>query len=1157
MMGEPAQKVCQYAFPQSILLFEDPILNRSNQETATAVPKFASFKAKPPSLPGYGIREHSEPKFSKDLEEQQHFSKGTVRGPNHPNFRERHIARRQSFTQRQDRGGLKTPPVAPSRSIARSEKDHNSIFEVDRTGDPKNLTYGSLHGSAIPRYRRSGYGEVIGCRIAKIDPRRSTDKRLLLMSYWHRHHHGTARDKIALLDAADSKTRKLRIKSDEVEDTKFAESAAYVPLRSHGAESRKDREDRSGSDTPSSSNDGKRRYRPVNSRVKNCKGSDGDKFLLSSDSSGSDYEDGWQEVKSEQTRNRRAEIMKRVEADPSNCDAWLELIDYQEISTRDGSWTQTSSMTLAESRSNAEVKISMYEKALKGSKSIKSKEKLVLGMMVEASRILNVEALSSKWQNILRTIPGSLSLWTRYLDFRQTAFEKFRYEEIRASFIVSLTSLHNSQKDPTISKTERETIHIIEVYVIFRLTSFMREAGFSERAVGTWQALLEYEFYRPSRFTSSISDIVGPLEQTMLSSFEEFWDSEVPRIGDEGAMGWASFDTRQRDPQHATIDARGSLDSSNDVFVSWASLELQKTSEFRHPARTLDDVEENDPYRIILFSDVRDVLECLPTSFLNPSLLIAGWLAFCHLPPCTQESGVHVSRAWYRDQFLHTEIPSQLSSSKDPLDPSSPKRLPGWRGTSDGSDHCSAEASTRIFKISPIDHEICPESLFPSKGRWFSAFDSISYEHAPQDGGPIKVDVIRRTLSNLVEADVENNSLAEYFLALELRFFPEAVRKTAKCLIRKRPENLRLYNAYACIEYCLSNESRAEDVIVSAINNSRNLSETSQRDTIYLWRGWVWELMCSDKAKEALERLVAYPDQQINRNGSGHEQDVTKDLHVRPAMLLRAQQAINTSRDYFLSLACPMHAFISCDLLILLAYLSNSASLSSALTAFKASLAALNTRFPSTSPSHELLHQSFARLLYHHATHAPLFKPAAIRERLAASITLFPHNTILLSIYAWNETRFRIDDRVRTIINDVILRSTDGDRRMEERGSIIPHFYTLHIEFNRSLMAGSNSNTIRNTFEKAVNDHAAEHCAGLWRLYVLFEKSRGESKKARAVWWRGIQACPWVKALWMMGFVELRGEMSTEELKGLYEMMVEKELRLHVDLIEFLDDKVK
>ncbi|KAL8793138.1 MAG: hypothetical protein Q9195_004250 [Heterodermia aff. obscurata] len=1151
-MGEQTQEVSQYAFSRSITLSVCPVLNSIHQRTATVVPKFASFKSKPLSTPSHGTRERGGPEDSRDIDEKQHVTKGPIRGLGPSSVRERQAVGGQSRTQPQDRRDGFLTPVAPSRSIAQLNKNSSNIFQIDRTGDPKNLTYQSLHRSAIPRYRRSGNGDVIGCRIAKIDQRRRTEDRLQLISYWD--HHGTERDKNALLAAAHSKTRKLRIKLDQVEDTKFAESAAYIPLRSLRVENKESGEDRNGPDTLSSPDSRKRRYRPFNSRAKDCEGSDGDEHLLSNDSSGSDYENGWQQAKSGQTRDRKTEILKRVEADPSNCDAWLELIDYQEDSIRDHLWTQNSSMTLDECRSNAEVKLSMYENALKGSNRIESKEKLVLGMMEEASKIRSVEALSSKWQEILRAIPGSLILWTRYLDFRQTAFAQFRYEEIRAAFMVSLASLQNSQKDPRISNTERETIHIIEVYVILRLTSFMREAGFSERAVATWQALLEYELYRPSRFSNSKSGNVSCPESTMLSSFEEFWESEVPRIGDEDAMGWASFDTRQGELPHAKIDARGSLDSSNDVFVSWATLELQKTLASRHPARTSDNVEENDPYRIALFSDVRDVLECLPTSSLNPSLLIAGWLAFCHLPPWTQECGVNVNRAWYRDQFLHTETPSWCSSSRDPSDLNSPERR--WRDTSDIHDRCSAEVSGHNFQVSPIDHELCPESMFASKGRWFSAFGSSPYEHAPQDGGPVKVDVIRRTLSNLIEADLESNSLAEYLLALEFSFFPGTVRKTAKRLIRKCPENLRLYNAYACIEYRLLNESRAEDVIISAINSSQSLPETLRHDAVYLWRTWVWELLSSDKTKEALERLVAYPDRQINRHGSSHDQDVTEDLQVHPAMLLRAQQTINTSRDYFSSLARPMHTSISCELLILLAYLSNSASLSSAMKAFEASLTALGTRFPSTSPAHELLHQSFARLLYHHATHAPLFKSAAIRESLAASIRIFPHNTILISMYAWNETRFRIHDRVRTIINDVILGSTDGNRRTEDRGSIIPHFFSLHSEFNRSLEAGSNSNTIRNTFEKAVNNHAAAHCVGLWKLYVLFEKSRGDSKKARAVWWRGVQACPWAKALWIMGFQELRDEMSTEELRGVYEMMVEKELRLHVDLIEVLEGKV-
>ena len=660
--------------------------------------------------------------------------------------------------------------------------------------------------------------------------------------------------------------------------------------------------------------------------------------------------------------------------------------------------------------------------------------------------------------------------------------------------------------------------------------------------------------YRPLRFLGRQHTSADDFETTMLSSFEDFWDSEVPRIGEEGAAGWARFDAEQAEPPQSIVDAKGFHGSNGELSTSWAFLERQKSLGSRRPARTIDDVDENDPYRIILFSDVRDVLELLPTSSLNHPILIAGWFAFCHLPPWTSDDSAPISRKWYRDQFSHTETPAQCSQSEGFMALNCPYVVAGNEGISNTHEQSGPEIAGGTFEVSTIDHELSTESLFSSKGKWFSTFGTMIREYA-DDCGPVDVTLLRKTLLTLVETDIRNDSLAEYFLALELRLSPDTVRKTAKNLLRRRPESLRLYNAYASIEYQMGNGHRAQDVVVSAINTSQILPESSQADAIYLWRTWTWELLSSEKPKESLECLLSYPGHHLATDHSAHEQDTPRDPSVRPAVLLRAQQALAALRDHFLTLARPIHSFMTCDLLILLTYLYHSASLSSALTVFEANLLTLETRFSSTSPAQELLHQSFARLLYHHATHAPLFKPATIRERLATSIALYPHNTILLSVYAWNEARFRIDDRVRTVIKDVVLGSTIGNRGKEDRGSVIPHFFSLHTELNRSVVAGSNTNTIRNTFERAVSDPAGAHCVGLWKSYILFEIKRGESRRARTVWWRGVQACPWAQNLWMMGFWELKNEMSDEELKGLYELMVEKELRVHVDLIELLEAK--
>ena len=74
--------------------------------------------------------------------------------------------------------------------------------------------------------------------------------------------------------------------------------------------------------------------------------------------------------------------------------------------------------------------------------------------------------------------------------------------------------------------------------------------------------------------------------------------------------------------------------------------------------------------------------------------------------------------------------------------------------------------------------------------------------------------------------------------------------------------------------------------------------------------------------------------------------------------------------------------------------------------------------------------------------------------------------------------------------------------------------------------------------------------AALWKLYFMFEHSRGEMQKAKDVFYRGMMACPWAKELYMLAFSYLRDVVPIEELRGVYEAMVERGLRIHVSLEE-------
>ena len=520
------------------------------------------------------------------------------------------------------------------------------------------------------------------------------------------------------------------------------------------------------------------------------------------------------------------------------------------------------------------------------------------------------------------------------------------------------------------------------------------------------------------------------------------------------------------------------------------------------------------------------------------------------MPPWTNDGGFPESRQWYRDPFLQTELPYQLGNTENP----SLSDCSEMQGKASGLvknhlDVWEIQKASNIFEISLRDYELDADVLFPYDGNWFSAFGTKRCAYS-KGRGPVDMEMVQRTMGMLVDARIGGDSFAEYCLALELYFAPKAAKKVAKSLIKTRHNNLRLYSVYASVLYHISDAKGAERVIAGALNNSQALRGYCEDDVLYLWRTWTWALLHQGKAKEALGHLLAYPHYGPMSRETFFEHKNISNASVQPTQLLRAQQALTAARDRCVSLGRPIHSYLACDLLILLAYLADSATLLTAVKALHANLAALGTRFPATSSAHELVYQSFARLLYHHAAHVPLFKPSVIRDSLAAGISLFPHNVILLSIFAWNEIRFRIDDRVRMIIDDVVLKPKGG--RKDDLDSVMPHIFLLFTERNRH---GSNSNIIRGTLERAVTGSAVAHCAGLWRLYVLYEMTLGEPRKAKAVWWRAVQACPWVKTLWMMGFEELRSGFSSEELKGLHAMMERKELRLHVDLIDFLDKK--
>ncbi|MCJ1352935.1 MAG: hypothetical protein MMC33_002919 [Icmadophila ericetorum] len=1091
----------------------------------SSVPKFGSFQ--PPPQTGKtkldkeakgGSNDHRVHKGSSKSKETKSGKDG------HKDKFDRHESGHKKHRHRKKEGvKAEEAPTADLSVTGKAEETEDELFTVDKLGDAANLTYGGPHQYAVPPYRRVGAGNVVGqSRNYKIDRITSTEKYVVVSQV---RDDPSSERKSLLFKAKSNRSRELRIKANlsTIEDKTLDSDFIALGLK------RKRRTGSTGSNSASDVDN----YRSIDGKAKLP--DDPDDVDLEYARGTSEEDTGLQRI-DEDLRRAGAALSLVVDREPKNGQAWIDLITHQDKLLDSN---KRSKVTCAEKLSTADIKLSMYEKALGKVEDLQYRERLLLGMIEEGSKIWETSKLSSKWRNTLSANPSYFQLWVKFLDFQQTTFMAFKYHEYRDSSrqcLKMLEDLKQREKTGNLNDLNQR----LQTYVLLRLTSGIREAGFSEHAFAIWQAVLEFNLFRPSPIDLDLPQTASTSDPLYLTSFVEFWESEVPRIGEEVAQGWSywvkyggSANKSRKDPQDQPLNEGAWIES-------WLNGENLKALQARRPARTEDDVGEDDPYKVILTFDILPfLLEC-PSSATHQVDLIYAFLAFCHLPP-PRGISEDIRKNW-RDGFIRNESVHQSDKllSRWKLSKSGePEVVPGKPIESKNPQAVPVTSANFLF---PAPNYLTSSDTMLS-GRWFSSFDVWKTEYN-NDSGPIEMDSIHRVLIFCVERGVGGDSLAEYLIAFECKIYPENARKTAKRLVKKQASNLSLYNAYALCEFRLGKTSTANHVIATAINMSKTLGEGAKRDAILLWRTWIWEILDSVDDKGALERLLTYGSAEINP-----ELQVVKnnDLNQASIRLLKVLRALSDGRDQMLSLGSYYYASLYSECLVLLTYLTNGSSLDALLSCFNSNAELYKSRLPQASQAYELLHQSRAKILHHHVASKRAFKPALIRSTLAESINIFPHNTIFLSLYAWNEARFRIDNRVQTVIHNVI--SSSNSSSLTE--SIITHFFAIYTELSRSIIEGSNTHTIRSTFERAVESTIGKHSAALWKLYLLFECEKvRDMERAKRVFYRGIRACPWVKEMYMLAFRYLRGVMSVEELKGVYRAMEEKGLRIHVSLDE-------
>ncbi|EFQ97294.1 hypothetical protein MGYG_00335 [Nannizzia gypsea CBS 118893] len=1069
------------------------------------IPKFGSFKPQPATP----ARDHE----SKDEKKSSREPSNGRPGARESAGSSKHGRRREDSRETGSRSSRAAREQTADRLKPQRAQDEPDLYVLDPTGDPYTLIYGSLHKYDIPRYYRFGAGRVLGLSTAyTIDQDLSSDTKIVMKL------RGSAEDTAqrnhkALWKSA-SKPAKLRRLLPRQDDTQDLERD-FLPLNE--GESRKRRRIADGYyDTAYAVTITEEEklpdYRSIEGKAKPERSSDGETDM------GSDWS---LESDGEGARLRNTALFSSANDNPDDVEGWLRLISHQDklVGSTDGEGYRKH--TSAEKRGIADMKVSLYEKALKSISPNVPRDRLLLGMMEEGSLVWDQKTLLDKWKSILQFNSHYITLWMKYLDVQQTTFTNFTYEKCRSVFLECL-KVNERQPDSTEKKT-------ISLYILLRLSLFMRESGFIEHSIGLWQALLEYNFCCPQDLAQTTN------QETTISAFSEFWETEAPRIGELGSKGWDKSGEDSPDPKTGpnvpNIDIR-------DVFGTWGNAEQTLMSSSFLPARTLDEVQEDDPYRVVLFSDISDFLVRLSDPPIIP-LLIDAFLTFCQLPRISNENSERTS-SWHMDPFLLNQHLDDMRKS--------PSEWFAYIAEKEEVDGRS------LFSFPCPSFRNGFDTLFGDGRNWFSAFQSWKATYLEKNS-LIDVDWIRRSLKMLVSKTPNNDYLASYNIAFEYSIDSKEAKKYAKSLLKQRPSSIMLYNSYAMIEARNGQIAAAEKVWITTLSMSQNFSKEATLGCILLWHSWIWEALNSRDYRKVNRLLMSTPSNTFSLDPS--PEVAAGDIVVSATELLKAKRYLGDIQAHGLTFRKPGIFLYATDCLAVLHYLTHDQSLSGAIEVYDNAGQRLEAQKLDNATFQEPIHQAKARLLCHHMTENRVYKPAQVRDDLYKSIILFPQNTIFLSLFAFNEARFRVENRVRSLLTRQILEPVGNDASStEKRSTIIPHLFLVYSELHRGVSAGSTAHSVRAAFESAVSSQPGQHSAGLWKLFVQFELALGESGKSRQVFFRSIRACPWSKQLILQAFTEprLRKSMGFEELRKVFNVFVEKELRVHVDLEEWLEE---
>ncbi|KAJ1802721.1 hypothetical protein LPJ56_007132, partial [Coemansia sp. RSA 2599] len=268
-------------------------------------------------------------------------------------------------------------------------------------------------------------------------------------------------------------------------------------------------------------------------------------------------------------------------------------------------------------RAVAETRMAIYRRAL-ASNPLSSQ--LALGFLDECKEVMSSEELLSEWERTLDTFRSQPVLVMHHVRVCQGMGALFSVERMAGVYAAAIRRILRMVCDATADAGRRAELSVVALELVHGVCLMFRDAGFAERAVAVYQAVVEWYVFTPRRLWSA------PASHRMRA-FELFWDSGVPRIGSDGAQGWCMYSASYA---QATCDLHSSAVFAKDDAVgyglcfetpdSWADAEKQASLDTPADGSAamatgcLSDsaIDSMDPFSVAVFEDVQPFLADIP-----------------------------------------------------------------------------------------------------------------------------------------------------------------------------------------------------------------------------------------------------------------------------------------------------------------------------------------------------------------------------------------------------------------------------------------------------------------------------------------------------------------------------------------------------------------